>query len=175
MSRSAAKKYAKVLTQNSNKEQVSQAKEYLLALTTLFKSAKFKNTVLSPLVSMEDKSELLLGKDNKNQVLSNLIKLLIEKDRIALIPAIYEELRFADAVASNRFEGFVYSANDIDAETMEQLKKNIAKKVDSTIEFKQVKTENEGFKVEVPDLGIEVSFSQGRLKSQLIQHILRGI
>lgn len=175
MSRSAAKKYAKVLTQNSNKELVAEAKEYLLALTSLFKSAKFKDTVLSPLVSMEEKSELLLGKDNKNQVLTNLIKLLIEKDRVALIPAIYEELRYADAVASNKFEGFVYAAQEIDAATMDELKNNIAKKVDSEIDFKQVKSEEDGFRVEVPDLGIEVSFSQGRLKSQLIQHILRGI
>jgi hypothetical protein len=69
----------------------------------------------------------------------------------------------------------VYAAQDIDADTMNELKTNIAKKVDSAIDFKQIKSDEEGFRVEVPDLGIEVSFSQGRLKSQLIQHILRGI
>jgi F-type H+-transporting ATPase subunit delta len=175
MSRSAAKKYAKVLTQQSNKEQVNEAKEYLLAITTLFKNPKFKDTVLSPLISVEEKSALLLGQDNANQLLTNLVKLLLEKDRIALIPYIYEELRYADAVASNRFEGFVYAAQDVDAATMDELKNNISKRVDSTIDFKQVKCDEEGFRVEVPDLGIEVSFSQERLKSQLIQHILRGI
>jgi len=175
MSRSAAKKYAKVLTHNSNKDQVNETKEYLLAVAALFKNPKFRDTVLSPLVSVDEKCNLLLGADNKNQVLTNLIKLLVEKDRIELIPYIYEELRFADATASNRFEGFVYSAQEIDSATMDELKSNISKKVDSTIDFKQVKSDEDGFRVEVPDLGIEVSFSQARLKSQLIQHILRGI
>jgi len=175
MGRSAAKKYAKVLTQNSNKDQVIEIKEYLLALTSLFKNGKFKDTILSPLVSLEDKSTLLLGKDNKNQTLVNLINLLIETDRLELIPYIYEELRMADALASNTFEGYVYAAQEVDAATMDELKTNISKKFDSTIDFKQVRSDEEGFRVEVPDLGIEVSFSQGRLKSQLIQHILRGM
>lgn len=175
MGRSAAKKYAKVLTQNANKDQVNGVKEYLKALAALFKSAKFKDTVLSPLVSAEEKSTLLLGKENGNQTLSNLIKLLIETNRLELIPYIYEELRLADAVASNRFEGFIYSAQDIDKATLDELKSNVSRKYDATIDFKQVRSDEEGFRVEVPDLGIEVSFSQGRLKSQLIQHILRGI
>jgi F0F1-type ATP synthase delta subunit len=175
MGRAAAKKYAKVLTQNANKEQVNEVKTYLLALTSLFKSAKFKDTILSPLVSLSDKNELLLGKENKNQTLVNLVNLLVETDRLELIPYIYEELRMADAMASNKFEGFVYTAQEIDAATMNELRTNIAKKFDSTIDFKQVRSDEEGFRVEVPDLGIEVSFSQGRLKSQLIQHILRGI
>ena len=58
---------------------------------------------------------------------------------------------------------------------MRQLTGNISKKVDAKIDFKQLKSDEDGFRVEVPDLGIEVSFSQARLKSQLIQHILRGI
>ena len=175
MSRSAAKKYAKVLVANGDKAKVAETKEYLLALKALFKNPKFKDTVLSPLVSMDDKVSLLVGKENKNVVLTNLIKLLIEKNRLELIPSIYEELRYADAVAANSYEGYVYSSVAVDDATMAELKTNIAKKFDSTIDFKQVKSDEEGFRVEVPDLGIEVSFAQDRLKSQLIQHILRGI
>lgn len=175
MSRSAAKKYARILTQSSKKEEVAEAKSYLLSLTSLFKMPKFKDTILSPLVSTEEKSTLLLGKDTKNKTLSNLINLLIEKNRVALIPYIYEELRLADAVVSNKFEGYVYSAHDVDAATMSKLKDGISKRFEATIDFKQVKSDLDGFRVEVPDLGIEVSFSQDGLKSQLITHILRGI
>lgn len=175
MSRSSAKKYAKILTQSSKKEEVAEAKAYLLAITALFKQPKFKDTILSPLVTAEEKRELLIGKASKNKTLENLLFLLIEKDRVALIPYIYEELRLADAVASQKFEGYVYSSHTVDAATMDELQNNISKKFDSTIDFKQVKSEQDGFKVEVPDLGIEVSFSQDRLKSQLITHILRAI
>ncbi len=175
MSRAAAKKYAKVLVANGDKKKVEETKAFLLALSSLFKEPKFKDTVLSPLVSLEEKTELIVGKDNKNTVLVNLVKLLIEKDRLELIPGIYEELRYADAVAANAYEGYVYSSVSVDDATMAELKANIAKKFDSSIDFKQVKSDVEGFRVEVPDLGIEVSFAQDRLKSQLIQHILRGI
>jgi len=174
MSRSAAKKYAKVLTQNANKEMVKETKEYLLALSALFRDAKFKDSVLSPLVSAEEKSALLIG-ESSNQILNNLIKLLVEKNRLGLIPYIYEELRLAEAVESNNFEGYIYSSTELDSATVSELTENISKKVDSKIDFKQIKSDEEGFRVEVPDLGIEASFSQERLKSQLIQHILRGI
>lgn len=175
MSRAAAKKYAKVLIQNTSKDEIVEIKDFLSSIVSLFKDSKFKHTILSPLVTMDEKYEMLLGKQAPKNTLANLIRLLIEKDRIELIPHIYEELRLAQAVESNSFNGFVYSSQELDPKTIDELKNSISKKVNARVDFKQIKSNNIGFKAEVPDLGLEISFSQARLKSQLIQHILRGI
>lgn len=174
MSRSAARKYAKVLAANGDKSKVEATKEYLLAVSSLFKEPKFRDTILSPLVSTEEKVALLV-EGEKNAVLSNLIKLLVEKDRLELVPYIYEELRLLDAMEANTFQGYVYASVDVDDATMDELKTNISKSIDASIDFERVKSDEDGFRVEVPDLGLEVSFSEARLKSQLIDHILRGI
>ena len=174
MSRAAAKKYAKVLLNNTDEETLNTLKSYLKSLSSLFKEEKFKDIILSPLVSSEDKFNFL-NANNNNKTLTNLLNLLIEKDRISLIPFIYEELRVAEAVKNNQFDGFIYTAGDVDSKTVEELTKNIEQKTGAKINFKLQKDEIDGFKVEVPDLGIEASFSNDRLKQQLISHILRGI
>jgi F0F1-type ATP synthase delta subunit len=76
---------------------------------------------------------------------------------------------------NNQFDGFIYTAGDVNSETIQELTKNIEQKTNAKINFKLQKDEIDGFKVEVPDLGIEASFSNDRLKQQLISHILRGI
>ena len=175
MSRTAAKKYAKVILENDNKDEVQNVRVSLKALCDLFGEEKFKDTVLSPLVSREDKVMLLLGDNNDNTILKNLILLLIEKDRLSLIPYIYDELRLALAREMNRYDGYIYSNEDIDSETLSELTDNISKKFNCEIDFKKVKMQESGFKVEVPDIGIEASFTKDRFKSSLIEHILRGI
>ena len=174
MSRAAAKKYAKVLLSNTDEETLESVKEYLKSISNLFKEAKFRDTILSPLVKSEDKLNILNVND-ENVVLKNLLNLLIEKNRISLMPFIYEELRVAEAVRNNQFDGFIYVTEDINQETIQELTKNIEKKTNAKINFKLQKDKIDGFKVEVPDLGIEASFSNDRLKQQLISHILRGI
>ena len=174
MSRAAAKKYAKVLLNNTDEKTLQDLKSYLQSLSSLFKEEKFKDTILSPLVKSEDKLNILTA-NNENKTLKNFLNLLIEKDRISLIPFIYEELRVAEAIKNNQFDGFIYTAGDVNSETIQELTKNIEQKTNAKINFKLQKDEIDGFKVEVPDLGIEASFSNDRLKQQLISHILRGI
>jgi len=174
MSRAAAKKYAKVLLNNTDEKTLQDLKSYLQSLSSLFKEEKFKDTILSPLVKSEDKLNILTA-NNENKTLKNFLNLLIEKDRVSLIPFIYEELRVAEAIKNNQFDGFIYTAGDVNSETIQELTKNIEQKTNAKINFKLQKDEIDGFKVEVPDLGIEASFSNDRLKQQLISHILRGI
>jgi len=174
MSRAASKKYAKVLLANKESSELGEIKDFLHSLANMFKESKFRDIILSPLVSADDKIAILVA-NSENEQLKNLLRLLVEKDRLSLIPDIYEELRVAEATRNNRFEGIIYTSTDVKSEVIDELKKNIEKKINAQIDFVIKKSDISGFKVEVPDIGIEASFSNDRLKQQLISHILRGI
>ena len=58
---------------------------------------------------------------------------------------------------------------------IEQIQKNLSKKLNSTIKLTLTKSDYNGIKVEVKDLGIEVAFSKSLMNQQLIEHILKAI
>ena len=63
----------------------------------------------------------------------------------------------------------------MDAKTVKALSSGLGKKVDADITLEFVKTNFDGIKVEVEDLGIELNFSKERINSSLIDHILKAI
>ena len=79
------------------------------------------------------------------------------------------------AVVNNAFTGKIFSDSDIDPKTVESLSAGLSKKVDANISLEFVKTDFNGIKVEVEDLGIELNFSKERINSSLINHILKAI
>ena len=58
---------------------------------------------------------------------------------------------------------------------MQELSSGLSKKFDSTISLSYVKTDFDGIKVDVVDLGIEIDFSKTRINSQIIEHIVKAI
>jgi F-type H+-transporting ATPase subunit delta len=69
----------------------------------------------------------------------------------------------------------VYSDSDIDSKVIEDLGNGLGSRFDSKISLKFVKDNFKGIKVDVEDLGVEISFSKSRINDQMIEHIIKAI
>jgi len=172
-----AKRYVRALVDAVGTESLEAVSIIFTALSKEFSNAKFVQIMSSTDVLTSDKEGILLAGVAKaeSKELNNFIKLLVEHKRINIIPAIAQELDKAIARATKQYTGVVYSDSDIDAATLSGLGKGLSKKVDATVTLEFVKTDFDGIKVEVEDLGVEVNFSKTRLNTQLVEHILKAI
>ncbi len=172
-----AKKYIKAIKNNSDEGSMEDITTIFSVLAESFKDEKFNSVMNNPHVSAGDKSGILLDavKSADSETVNNLIKILIEKNRINVIPALAEELRKNLANTNKNYNGVVYSDTEIDAKVMQDLSEGLSRKFDSKIELSFVQADFDGIKVDVEDLGIEIDFSKSRINSQMIEHIIKAI
>ena len=172
-----AKRYIKAIKKSSDIASMENMTTIFSAMAKSFEDAKFVNVINNPNVSKDQKSDILLAavKSADSKDIDNLIKLLVEHNRINIIPALAEVLRKDVAEANKTYSGIVYSDSDIDAKTIEDLGNGLSKKFDSNISLEFSKNDFNGIKVDVEDLGIEIDFSKTRINNQIIQHIVKAI
>ena len=172
-----AKRYVKALIEAVGADSLENVATIFNALSSSFSEPKFVQIMSSTDIASTDKEAILLAAVEKagSNELNNFMKLLVEQKRINIIPTIAQELTKAIARATKQYSGVVYSDSDIDASSLTGLSEGLSKKVDATVTLKSVKTDFDGIKVEVEDLGLEVNFSKTRLNTQLVEHILKAI
>ncbi|HEY9203449.1 MAG TPA: F0F1 ATP synthase subunit delta [Sulfurimonas sp.] len=172
-----AKRYIKALKKSSDVEKMQEITSIFSILAEAFKDEKFIQIINNPDVSKSQKSEILLDavKSAESKDVDNLIKLLAEHNRISIIPALAEVMRKDIAVTTKSYAGVVYSNSDIEAKVIEDLSIGLGSKFDSKISLKFEKSSFNGIKVDVQDLGVEISFSKSRINSQIIEHIAKAI
>ena len=172
-----AKRYIKAIVKDSDIESIKTMAFIFSTLAESFKNKKFVQIINNPNVDKAHKSEILLkavrSVDSKN--VENLIKLLAENSRINIIPAISEVLRKNVATKTKNYSGIVYSDSNIDEKVIKDLSSGLGKRFDSTISLEFVKNSFNGIKVDVQDLGIEISFSKSRINDQIVEHIIKAI
>ena len=172
-----AKRYIKAIVEGSDISDIENMASIFSTLALSFKDKKFLNVIDNPNVRDSDKSSILLDgvKSANSKRINNLIKLIVENNRINVIPAIAEGMRKDLAKATKTYEGTVYSDSDIDVKVMNELSGGLSKKFDSKITLAFVKNDFNGIKVDVEDLGIEINFSKSRINNQMIEHIIKAI
>ncbi len=172
-----AKRYLKAIKQSSDAKIMQDIALIFSVLAESFKDEKFYQIINNPDVSKTQKSDILLSsvKSADSKDVNNLIKLLVENNRISIIPAIAEIMRKDIANTSKSYSGVVYSNSDIDAKVIDGLGSGLGKRFNSNITLKFIKSDFNGIKVDVEDLGIEISFSKSRINSQIIEHIAKAI
>ncbi len=172
-----AKRYIKAMRSITDNSEFEAISNILNELSLAFENDKFVQIVLSPNVLAEDKRTLLIDsvKSAKNNKVENFLSLLVENGRIDVLPAIAQEMKKELAREKNSFVGNIYSDSNIDKKAVKGLSIGLSKKVGSNIVLEFVKSDYDGIKVEVEDLGIEINFSKNRLNSQMINHILKAI
>jgi len=172
-----AKRYVSALLDGENAEGMAGLLAVFEVLTSQFENEKFVDFISSPSIAASAKEEILLAgvASLKSDKINNFLKLLAEKNRFELIPAIASQLSKEMAIVNNAYTGSIFSDSDMDAKTVESLSAGLSKKVDANITLTFVKTDFDGIKVEVEDLGIELNFSKERINSSLINHILKAI
>jgi len=170
-----AKRYVKALVEVTNLDELKEIGAYFEALAQLFKERKIKETLTSPEVDAQTKLSFLLEGAKGNKKLENFLKLLAQKHRIAIIPAIARELRDTIARLEKRYTAKLYTAYDLSQEDIRKLADALAKRVGAQVELQRVDESYDGIKVEVEGAGVEIDFSKTKIKKQLIQNILQAI
>jgi len=170
-----AKRYAKALSSVS--KDVKGISTILNVLTEAINVEEVKTALTSPLISDEKKTEMILSTlgSDADTTLVNFIKILGENKRLDLIPAIAKVLNAALQKESNEYEGVLKSSKKLGKEELSKLEASLQKYTGSTIKLTQEKTDLDGLRVSVDDLGIEVNFSKQRVKEQLIDFIKKSL
>jgi F-type H+-transporting ATPase subunit delta len=172
-----AKRYIKALKNTSNIESLKIIALIFETLSESFSNDKFTQIINNPDVSKDQKEEILLAsvKSTNSKDVNNLIKLLVENNRINIIPAIAEVLRKEVASILKEYKGIIYSDELIDAKVIKDLSIGLGKRFESNIILSFVKNDFNGIKVDVADLGVEINFSKSRINSQIVEHIVKAI
>ena len=171
-----AKRYVKALLEVIPENQREDYSYILNSLSALFDNRTFKNIIESPIVSSKQKADLLLEPLKSGNIpLINLIKVLAENGRLSLIPYIAKSLNQEVQKERNEYEGILSSGDELSLDDIAKLEKSLATYTGSTIKLTQQKSNLDGIKVTVDDLGIEVNFSKERVKEQLIDFITKSL
>jgi len=172
-----AKRYVKALMASMNDKEIEKASRAIASIAAAFEDEKFAGIMASPEVRKEKREELvvsLLG-EKADKKLVNFLKVLGVHNRFALIPQIARQLEKELQHRANRYEGVVESAVEIDEKLLKELESSLSKYADASIVLKPVKSERDGIRVMVEDLGLEASFSKERVASDMISHILKAL
>lgn len=171
-----AKRYVKALTAGLNSDECEAFLLNLKALTSAFSQAKFKHIISFSGIKSEEKAEFLLSLcENPSLKFKNFINLLAQKGRLGLIPEIYNELNAKTALLQNLYFGEIYANKDLSDEQVLNLQAKFSQKFGANIKLQRAGKEYNGIKIELDDLGVQMSFSADKLKAQMSEFILKAI
>lgn len=170
-----AKRYANALSSAS--KNIESIADTLNILSSVTQTKEVRTALNSPIVTSKQKTEMILSAlgSNADTILSNFIKILGENKRLSLIPEISKVLNADLQKKSNKYEGILKSKEALNNKELTKLEKTLKIYTGSAIKLTQEKTDLDGLRVSVDDLGIEVNFSKQRVKEQLIDFIKKSL
>ena len=172
-----AKKYVKALILALDASEFDRASDEFKKLASAFSIPKFNFIIDSPMIDAKSKVEFLLSliDDSSNKKLGNFLLLLSQRQRLHLIPEISKEFEYQKAIRDAKYKGIILGNIDITPAQKSELESKFSNKFDVKVEFETIKNDFNGIKIELDDLGVEVSFSIDRLKAQMSEYILKVI
>ncbi len=171
-----AKRYVKALLDGKDIKSATAVYDDLKTIASAFKEEKFISIISSSEINSNDKVNLVISFIDKcGNDLKNLIKLLGTNKRLDLIPAMVKELDGQIARMNNTYTGVVYTNKKLSAKYVSSIETQFSKKFDVKLSLSQDVCDYDGIKVDIDSLGVEISFSKERLKSQMINHILKAV
>jgi F-type H+-transporting ATPase subunit delta len=170
------KRYAKALIDGKDISQLESQITELESVNVAYSNDKFLSIITSVEVTSHKKVELILSfLNNASQNTINLIKLLGENRRLEIVPQLVQELKKELFTMKNSYEGTIYTKTELATTYVSSLEEQFGKKFDIQLKLNQKVCNYDGIKVEIEGLGVEIGFSKDRLKSQMINHILKAI
>ncbi len=171
-----AKRYVKALLDGKDVAAATSIYNELSEISKAFADDKFISIISSIEVKEDQKTDLIISLvDNTSDTTKNLIKLLGSKKRLEIIPFIVAELKANIGAMGNSYEGVVYTNNALSDQYINSIAEQFSKKFDVKLSLTQDVCDYDGIKVDIDGLGVEISFSKDRLKSQMINHILKAV
>lgn len=171
-----AKRYVKALLEARNLDEITSFSEKLNSVAKAFSNDKFRSIIASSEINEAAKVDFVLNLVEKpEKALENFIKLLGEKRRLDIIPFVVTELKNQVARMNNSYIGVVYTNKELPVASITSIEEQFSKKFDVKLSLSQNVCDYDGIKVDIDGLGVEISFSKDRLKTQLINHILKAV
>ncbi|MEA2019532.1 MAG: F0F1 ATP synthase subunit delta [Campylobacterota bacterium] len=171
-----AKRYVKAIMSNRDNESLNSIYNELKTISTAYTNNKFVSIISSIDVKNDEKVKFVLSLlDSCSDATTNLVKLLGDKKRLNIVPEIVKVLEKELAVINNSYTGVIYTNKELSTDDVEKLNSQFSKKFDVNLELAQNICDYDGIKVDIDGLGVEVGFSKERLKSQMIDHILKAV
>ena len=170
-----AKRYVKALIEARDSQVISNISDSLNTISSAFNDEKFVSIISSPEVANCTKVDFIVSLVTYDEVLKNFIKLLAEKRRLSLLPFIANELSTQIAKMNNNYVGVVYTNQELSNDYVSSIEEQFSRKFDVKLSLSQKVCDYDGIKVDIDGLGVEISFSKERLKSQLIDYILKAV
>lgn len=176
MSMLIAKRYVKALIVGKDIETILKIDSQLKVIASAYDNNKFLSIISSIDVSSDKKIELILSfVEDCEESVKNLINLLGQNRRLDIIPEIACEITAQLSVLSNNYSGIVYSNEVLSDEYMNSIRDRFSQKFNITLSLKNEVSDYDGIKVDIDGLGVEIGFSNERLKTQMIEHILKAV
>lgn len=171
-----AKRYVKALLDGRDVESATAICNELKAISSAFGEEKFVSIIASSEVKNSEKVDLVISFiENSGDDLKNFIRLLGTNKRLDLIPDIAVDLESKIAIMNNSYTGVVYTNKELNSDYMSSIEAQFSKKFNVNLSLSQNVCDYDGIKVDIDSLGVEISFSKDRLKSQMIDHILKAV
>jgi F-type H+-transporting ATPase subunit delta len=167
-------KYVKALLLSLNEDEIVKVYEAIARLSLVAKDPKFILIVKSPLLSIDEKIDILKDlAECKNLKFVNFLRILLENKRTDLLKEIFRVLYAAVSNYFNTYAGKV--EGNISEETLKALEEKLSKKFDATIKLNLEKKDINGIKVFVDVLNVEAQVDENRIKQDIISNILKVI
>ncbi len=167
-------KYTKALLEALNEDEIINVYEAISKVALLANDQKFILIIKSPLLSMDEKLDFLSSlAESKNFKLINFFKILLLNKRIDLIRKMDESLYAKVSKHLNTYSGSV--EGKINESSLKELERKLSETFNATIKLQLKRSDLNGIKVFVDVLDVEVYLNEDRIKSNLIQQILKAI
>jgi len=171
-----AKRYVKALMSERKTKDLTSIYKELKEISTAYSDDKFKVILSSTEVENGKKIELILSfVDKCSKTTTNLVKLLGDNKRLDLIPSIVNELDAELSIINNSYKGVIYTNEELTKSDVKAINSQFSQKFDVELDLSQDICDYDGVKVSIDGLGVEVGFAKSRLKSQMIEHILKAV
>ena len=167
-------KYTKALLLSLKEEEIIPTYEAMAKIASVVKDSKFILLIKSPLLSVDEKVKILSEiAQYDNPKFLNFLRIVLENKREDLLKEIYLSLYEKMSFYFNAFKGKV--EGDIKEDILKEIEDKLSKKFNAKIKLSLDKNEMNGIKVFVEVLNIEIEINEEKIKSNLIDYILKAI
>lgn len=169
-----AKKYIQALIDSA--VDLVEAHQILKAFALVLKDKSCADVMASPFLSRQQKEAFLLeSASSANEKLQNFLRILVQADRIMLIPLMCNELEKKLLADKKEYAATLVSRDELDDKTLAMIQTALAKRLGVKLSIRQELSGVDGIRLSVEDLGIEVSFSRERFGSDLKEYVLKAL
>lgn len=167
-------KYTKALLLSLKEEEIIPTYEAMAKIASVAKDNKFILIIKSPLLSIDEKVKILSQiAEYNNPKFLNFLRIVLENKREDLLKEIYLNLYEKVSFYFNRFNGKV--EGNISEDVLKEIEDKLSKKFNANIKLLLKKSDISGIKVFVDVLNVEVAINEEKIKSNLIDYILKAI